>query len=375
MIPPDVASRLRLITADQPGPPQATTPAKQLTDVLSDLVPGQRLLAEIQTLLPNGTYRAMIAQRDVTLALPFSAKTGDTLEMEVVESDGKLTLAFVANRTSGEKTSPESVSATLSQAGKLIGNLLGDVNEQGKGSKATPLNGNQPLLSDFPKDSAQLVPVLKEALTKSGMFYEAHQARWVEGKLPTEALLQEPQGRLSSTRRLQPLPQNGVINQADTAPPSDSRRAIADPSAVAATIGSDSPQKASSQPPIPPDLAPLVRQQLDALATQNYIWQGQVWPGQQMHWEIEEDRADSQGNEASPGQQWHTRLKLALPGLGGVDAVMRLRTGGLIDISLVTDSDESRQRLAGAGEGLRQQMEDAGLKLTGLAVQHGDTTD
>lgn len=36
-------------------------------------------IAEIQAMLPNGTYRAIINQRNVTLALPFSAKTGDSL--------------------------------------------------------------------------------------------------------------------------------------------------------------------------------------------------------------------------------------------------------------------------------------------------------
>ncbi len=98
MIPPDVASSLRLVIPDQHALPNAQSqpvaPAQQVADVLSNLVPGQRILAEIQALLPNGSYRAVVAQRDITLALPFSAKPGDTLELEVTESDGKLTLAF-----------------------------------------------------------------------------------------------------------------------------------------------------------------------------------------------------------------------------------------------------------------------------------------
>ena len=53
--------------------------AQKIADVLSNLVPGQRVLAEIQALLPNGNYRAIVAQREITLALPFSAKAGDTL--------------------------------------------------------------------------------------------------------------------------------------------------------------------------------------------------------------------------------------------------------------------------------------------------------
>ncbi|MBS1189602.1 MAG: hypothetical protein H6R10_1394 [Rhodocyclaceae bacterium] len=370
MIPADVASRLRLITPDQPAPAQPALPAKQLTDVLSDLVPGQRIMAEIQSLLPNGTYRAMVAQRDVTLALPFSAKAGDALELEVVESDGKLTLAFVTNRSQGDQAQKgaESVSATLSQTGKLIGQLLGNIDDRGKGSQAAPLNGNQPLLSEVPKDAAQLAPVLKEALAKSGMFYEAHQARWAEGKLPTEALLQEPQGKYSAPLHAQPMPgsSDGSVLARGTSP--------ADSGAAAGTSpATSSAQPSSMQGAIPSDLAPLVRQQLDALATQNYAWQGQVWPGQQMYWEIEEDGGNRQATEDDSGQQWRTRLKLTLPILGGIDAVMRLRTGGAVDISLVTDSDESRQKLIAGSEALRRQLADAGLDLTALAVQHGET--
>ena len=87
MIPPDVASRLQS-SADVALRPVA--PAQELTDKLGGLDVGQRVLAEIQAMLPNGTYRALINQRNITLALPFSAKSGDTLELLVTESDGKV---------------------------------------------------------------------------------------------------------------------------------------------------------------------------------------------------------------------------------------------------------------------------------------------
>lgn len=380
MIPADVASRLRLITPEQPAPPQPVTPARQLTDVLSELVPGQRVLAEIQALLPNGTYRAIIAQRDVTLALPFSAKPGDALELEVVESDGKLTLAFVANRNpSTPGAQAESVSATLSPTGQLIGDLLGGIDEKGRKPLPLALNGNQPLIGEFPEDASQLAPVLKDALSKSGMFYEAHQARWVEGRLTTSALLQEPQGKLSAALQAQHASQPtsaNVPNQGGELVAATASHPAKDMPPPATGSDAAASQKTALQTPIPADLTPLVRQQLDALATQTYVWQGQVWPGQQMHWEIEEDaegRRDAQEEGASG--QWQTRLQLTLPGLGGIDAVMRLRAGGTIDLTLVTDSDQSRQTLTAASDGLRRQLDDAGLSLTGLIVRHDETTD
>ena len=162
MIPADVASRLRLVVSDQPVPTQPIEAAQKLTDVLSNLVPGQRVMANILALLPNGTYRAVVAQRDVTLALPFSAKPGDTLELEVTESDGKLTLAFVANRSEGNgDVGTDSVATSLSQTGKLIGDLIGNVDDPSKKANPAPLNGNLPLVDDFPMRGADLAPVLK----------------------------------------------------------------------------------------------------------------------------------------------------------------------------------------------------------------------
>lgn len=205
MIPPDVANALRLqipdqakVAAQQPSN-QPVAAVQQITDALSNLVPGQRILAEIQALLPNGSYRAVVAQRDITLALPFSAKPGDTLELEVTESDGKLTLAFVTNRSdnAAARAQPESSATSLSPTGKLIGDLMGDIQTDGKRAPAAPLNNAQPLVQAMPKTAAELVPVLKQALTESGMFYEAHQARWVAGELSTESLKQEPQGKFS----------------------------------------------------------------------------------------------------------------------------------------------------------------------------------
>ncbi len=55
MIPPDVASALRLVLPDQQSVTNAQTQpvasAQRVADVLSNLVPGQRILAEIQSML------------------------------------------------------------------------------------------------------------------------------------------------------------------------------------------------------------------------------------------------------------------------------------------------------------------------------------
>ena len=122
--------------------------------------------------------------------------------------------------------------------------------------------------------------------------------------------------------------------------------------------------------PIPRELTPLVQQQLDGLATQNFAWQGQVWPEQQMWWEIGENGKNARDLSGEPIAQWQTRLKLSLPMLGGIDATLHLRTGGEVGITVNTDSGSSEARLKDGAEQLRKQFEAAGLNLTKLLVQH-----
>lgn len=378
MIPPDVASALRLqlpdqarIAAEQPQN-QPVASIQRMTDALTDMAPGQRIMAEIQALLPNGTYRAAVAQRNVTLALPFSAKPGDTLELEVAESNGKLTLAFVANRTAGDTvaTSPhESVPTTLSTAGRLIGQLIGNKENDGQRAAPAPLNGSQPLVTDMPETGTQLAPLLKQALTQSGMFYEAHQARWVAGQLPTETLKQEPQGKLPAAMQ---LPQGGASVSTTAATTTDMQAPAsntANPTG-ASILANNTPDAKAVGSPIPEGVASLVRQQLDGLATNNFVWQGQIWPGQQMQWEIA-DNPDRQGS-AEPGveREWQSRLKLNLPSLGSLDVMLRLQPAGKIALSVNADSDNTEDRLRGNIERLQQQLSSAGLELAQINIGH-----
>lgn len=370
MLPPDVASSLRSVLPDQQSVTnaqnQAVVSTQKIADVLSNLVPGQRVLAEIQALLPNGSYRALVAQRDVTLALPFSAKAGDTLELEVTESDGKLTLAFVANRSdSTGKPSQESVATTLSPTGKMIGDLMGGIEGEGKRAPPAPLNGSQPLVETMPKTAADLAPILKQALTQSGMFYEAHQARWVAGELPTEALKSEPQGKLSSPAlNASGVDANSARNAGTVSADMQAGNALA-----------SSRQDASSGSPVPRELALLVHQQLDGLANQNFAWQGQVWPGQQMRWEIGKNFDDSRSTGNEENQRWQTRLKLSLPQLGDIEIALNLRAGGNVGITVTADTNTSEARLRDGAQQLRRQFEAAGLNLTDLTIQHGETAE
>lgn len=374
MIPADVASRVQSAVDATVRPAAA---AQEVSNVLSGLVSGQRVLAEIQAQLPNGAYRAIINQRDITLALPFSAKAGDSLELEVVDTDGKLALAVVSRRTAPEqdaKGERPAVETTLSRTGNFIAGLLNN-REEGKATKPVLLNANMPIAEAPPSKGADLVPLLKQAITQSGMFYESHQSQWVNNQLPLETLLSQPQGRFSRTMAEPPtLTENGAATLAAKG---------GEPEAAAKQLSatntpSTSENQISSRTALPagqmvaPDLTPLVQQQLEALANQNYVWQGQAWPGQPMQWEIIEDNGGRQRQEGDAEQApWQTRLTLTMPQLGEVRAALRI-SGGELTLSLSTQSNEAAAQLTNGSDTLRQQLETAGLKLNGFSVGRHD---
>jgi flagellar hook-length control protein FliK len=416
MIPADVASRLQL-SADTALRPVA--PAQEIADRLSGLVAGQKVMAEIQAMLPNGTYRALINQRSITLALPFSAKSGDSLELQVTEADGKLALAVVASPEESGKQAAATTSATLSRTGQLISDLFAGARDAGGSPAAATLNANQPL-SATPVSAQDLLPQLKQAITQSGMFYESHQAEWVEGRFAKAALLQEPQGKLSSPTTLalaaqaqiDAMPQSIVANTTPTAGQATAAQHVtADAGAVAADAtaaqvrpktpdsaaettaalrpGGDAPptgeagkaaaptpaqSAASSQQLVAPQAQALVQQQLEALATQNFSWQGQIWPGQEMRWEIEEDAGRNSAGNDETAARWATQLHLTLPRLGSVDAKIRLQ-GNEITLSMTAGSEETRALMRASGVALRSQLSEAGITLSSMGVAATDESD
>ena len=365
MIPSDLASRMQT-SAEVTLRPVA--PVQEITDRLSDFVTGQRMMAEIQALLPNGTYRALVNQRNITLALPFAAKNGDALELEVVESDGKLALAVLSHR-SGE-TGKEDVSATISRTGQLIGRLLSRTGGEGGEGKALPLNGNQPVAEAPPGNAREILPLLKEAIAKSGMFYESHQAEWIEGRLAKTELLREPQGKLSPSNLAEnpaaaPASRTIVLTgtQAERAAPPFVP--AAESASVQKAAGEANPQTAGQI--VAAQLQNIVHQQLEALANQTFVWHGQVWPGQDMRWEIEEDGKNHRDEDEDAARDWRTRLDLSFPVLGGISAKLRLHDAR-VSLALYVDNEASIGMMRAEAETLRQRLEDAGLALASLGI-------
>jgi hypothetical protein len=122
---------------------------------------------------------------------------------------------------------------------------------------------------------------------------------------------------------------------------------------------------------IHPETIPLVRQQLDLLATQQFRWTGEVWPGAKLDWTIEPepDRHRGSGAQEAPGEQqaWRTRLTLALPTLGTVDADLVLKGTQLMVRVQANPAGAARLSQGGAAFGRRLQA--AGIELAGLSIR------
>ncbi|HEY2020386.1 flagellar hook-length control protein FliK [Paraburkholderia sp.] len=120
-----------------------------------------------------------------------------------------------------------------------------------------------------------------------------------------------------------------------------------------------------------PATVPLVRQQLDLLATGQFRWTGEAWPGARLDWTIEQDGDEwdrSGGGPASEdGQPWRTRLTLSLPTLGTVDAELTLT--GMQLIARVQANPHGAARLASQGDSFRQRLAAAGIELQGLTIR------
>lgn len=358
---------------------QPATPVQSLIDQLADLVPGQRVLAQVQSALGDGVYRAMVSQREVTLALPFAAKAGDQLELEVVSRQGKTMLATVLP-DAGDPPPSDSTPLHLSPAGKTIGDLIRHY-QQSDSPAPLPLKANQPLVTTAetaPLLATQLAPALQQAVEQSGVFYEAHLARWVNGSYPEALLRQEPQAQQTQTPTSSPsspAPTEGdapPLAQPTTAP-ATSRQTAAQEAVQQQISSSTTPldkgnEANAAKPLIPATLSHIVEQQLATLDQSTVLWQGQAWPGQRMEWEIQRDAPEREGSAASLASPWRSKLTLHLPHLGTVEAILHLDSQRSLNVQLGVATTASQEMLEHGAEELRQHLSAAGLITTRLGI-------
>lgn len=368
MIHNDVANQLQLLVKTVAAPliEVAETPLEA-----PEWVPGQRLQAVVLSNLPNGRFQVLVSDHELDMNLPRNTQPGEKLELTFVSVNPRPT--FVLTR---DMPLPQGVpsDAKLSQAARFLGALLrGDVPATGKEQAAT-VGRATPLLPGPPTDAPELARQLGKVLSQSGMFYESHQAQWVAGQRPLAELLLEPQGKLSPR----------LVQQQGAAPVLAERSVEAGKNQLAPMLVEQrSGETGKNQPlnvpvsdrlpsePVHPQATGLVRQQLEVLDGRQVVWQGQVWPGQTMEWQVEERDARKEGNEPGEASEWHTTLRLQMPRLGTVSAALNL-TPGSVQLKLSTDESATAAAMKNRQEELRKSMEASGLKILSFAVEVAD---
>lgn len=209
--------------------------------------------------------------------------------------------------------------ATLSPAGQVLGSVLAAVLKLGQPAKAVAARA--PVLGAPTTDPAALAPALRQALEHSGLFYESHVAAWAEGRRDLAALAFEPQM------------QDRPVNPAD------------------------------------PESAQLINLQLAAQEGDSVAWQGQLWPGQPMQWEISRDAPQQERGQAGDGATgtWQSRLKLRFPLFGELDASVVLH-GGQVAIRVTLGDADGAALLRSHTAALEQALAAAGTPLSALAI-------
>ena len=372
MLPRDQLSLTQVARTAPAGPIQGVADPRQqaFQRALSTML-GQSMQAEVLSKLPDGSFVVRVADMAARMPLPAGAQPGAQVPMTLVSLNPRPTFqvqtaqggpafaeagpalpegaamqaaplaylegkdAAALSRTAALLARTQSMAglpaagadganASISSAGKALGDVIAAAQKaQLAGSQATAAIGRAPLLGAASLDAAQIAAALRGGLEKSGLFYESHVAEWAQGGRTLGELKAEPQAR-------------------GMAPPSD------------------------------PATAQLINLQLNAHEQGRVAWQGQLWPGQELHWEVELDpRDDDQrgGRDEDDSSTWQSRLRLRFGALGEVAARVVL-SGDQLHIRLDAAGEDARARLQAQRARLEQALDAAGTPLATLAI-HG----
>lgn len=309
---------------------------------------GARVDARIVETLPDGRSLVDVEGTLYQARIPASVQTGPggRLSLTVIDAGVPPTFGLAAQRDASALPSVKvDVGALAAQLRSIA---------QTAASQTGPVAPGEPVLPAPTTQGSALDAPLRTALETSGLFYESHQAEWVAGKRDLSALLAEPQAR--------PLPGSGAVAPAEEGAASI---AVTPGSASAATQAAAAVTSNDAGAPLSPAVATLVDRQLQFVGSNQIQWAGSLWPGQRMEWTVEEETAGG-GREGEDETAWSSRLKLDLPRVGTIEAVLRL-TGSAVRISLVVPP-EQRQDIADALPELREALEARGLQLQGAEV-------
>lgn len=410
--------------------PQPISPTDALRPQLPGLRPGEFVSVYVLNNLPSGRYHVLVKDQLLDLNLPKNSQPGETLELKVERTEGRL--QFSIPNSAPANAAPASVS--LSQTAQLLSNTLQKTQTQ----EPAHLTGTQPLMEGAPeaaplaenlrqtiRDSGlfyeshqqqwvQGQKPLADLLREPQAVLQHPDTALLDAETP--ALTRDTVNRLLQTLEtadIEKLPEvlrdlaRSVKDSANLNAPSPSvveQNAVNKKTNMEDLLPSQRLQQkmetmAGLSPVKPllsstdidlhipvqggqdlsrvmarPEVQHIVQQQLQALETHHLMWQGQVWPGQSLDWEIVGHREEEAKAGDSDPTHWTTRLALDLPNLGRVVARLQLNQGQ-VNLTFTAESQETVAAMRQNQQRLQEQFEGAQLVLTGATMAQGTEVD
>ncbi|MBI3222412.1 MAG: flagellar hook-length control protein FliK [Nitrosomonadales bacterium] len=310
MLPANLISALQVLSrSDKPlittGRDMPSPAGKDAPNAANKLEPGQQLQGAVQAKISEGLFKVQVAGQALQMRLPANIQVGDVIKLQVVSAQPRITFSMVAS------TNPLSTPEQIGSSAQILSNL-----------------------ADRPLER----PLVQQLGSKAS----ADQP----GRASSSAAPNTVTGNVELARQQ-------LSEQAQTSSPSASHMTHNKPGEEATL-------------PIAKELIPMVQQQLHTLEQHHLVWMGQVWPGQQMQWEIQGE-PDQHARE-QPERQWSTEMELALPNLGGVHAHLAFSGSGL-RLTLHAADTQTVELFNRALPALKNSLADANIPLISGVVE------
>lgn len=320
--------------------------------VPSGFVSGQQLKGEVLAALGGGRFMVMVSGRNLEFMLPKGISCGDFVNLFFITEEPRQTFLMARFGQPGD--------SRVSDTGRWLSGFLSETSAQ-QPSQATR-GVLQTLLSDPTSDAFQLSRTLQQGLRESGLFYEAHLARWFGGDYPLEELLREPQGRLSP--RVAQAGEQQAVSADELVRAGVKTGSTEIIEALFKKVGTSmSHEGIADQRSLP-----IVSEQLTALQSGLLLFRGNLFPGQHLDWTVAERDA---GRNSSGGRErnWETNVTINLPSLGAVTALLTL-DNMRVAIKIRVENSAVVPLLNDGRERLIEQLEGAGLEPIEVSVGH-----
>lgn len=354
-------------------------PRQETLDRLLQLTLGKEYQAQVLSRFTDGNFLVKVDNAVASMKLPPGTKSGDTLDLTLLATQPRPT--FLLGRAEAGATT------SLSNAGRLIDNMLQMAQQNG----ASPaVIGRTPLL---PSATAATIPTqiasaMQQAVTASGLFYESHVAQWAAGNRPLSELLREPAAKRAGSA----LP--GATSSASPAADADEtqnneltrllgnvrewvggerqpgdvlRAAQARHMAMQEAVQPVMARALQQDAPVI-ESARLLNQQLDTLEQRRFMWQGELFPGQPLEWEVADDTPQRKPDEPEAQAIWNSTVRFSMPTLGTISATIRL-SGDHVQLQITTADEETAHTLREHAGQLATALDAAGSTLDTLLVR------